>query len=91
MRIKGSLATGALLAMGIALIPSTAVSAENVVPASACKVSEDFELAKNPFCVGVVLDDILQSLYRNLRTSEVQQVVFTSTPLLALGPRRDGQ
>jgi hypothetical protein len=38
MRIKGSLATGALLAMGIALIPSTALSAENVVPASACKV-----------------------------------------------------
>ena len=38
MRIKGSLATGALIALGIALIPITPAAAENVIPSSACKV-----------------------------------------------------
>jgi hypothetical protein len=38
MRIKGSLARGVLVALGLALIPSTAVSAENVTPTGACKV-----------------------------------------------------
>jgi hypothetical protein len=38
MRIKGSAATGFLLALTITLIPNTAVSAENVTPGGACKV-----------------------------------------------------
>ena len=38
MRIKRSLAKGVLLALGIALIPFTAVAAENVAPSGACKV-----------------------------------------------------
>jgi len=38
MRIKGSIARGVLVALGLALIPSTAVSAENVTPTGACKV-----------------------------------------------------
>jgi hypothetical protein len=38
MRIKGSLARGVLLAMGIALIPITAEAAQNVTPSAACKV-----------------------------------------------------
>ena len=38
MSIKGSLARGVLLALGIALIPVTAGAAENVTPSSACKV-----------------------------------------------------
>jgi len=38
MRIKGSLARGVLLALGIALIPVTAGAAENVTPSGACKV-----------------------------------------------------
>jgi hypothetical protein len=38
MRIKGSLATGVLIALGIALIPITPAVAENVIPSSACKV-----------------------------------------------------
>ena len=38
MRIKGSLARGILLALGIALIPITAGAAENVTPSAACKV-----------------------------------------------------
>jgi hypothetical protein len=38
MRIKRSLAKGVLLALGIALIPFTAVAAENVTPSGACKV-----------------------------------------------------
>ena len=38
MRIKGSCVKGVLIALGIALIPLTAVAAENVAPASACKV-----------------------------------------------------
>ena len=38
MRIKGSLARGVLLALGIALIPITAGAAENVTPSGACKV-----------------------------------------------------
>jgi hypothetical protein len=38
VRIKGSAATGFLLALTITLIPNTAVSAENVTPGSACKV-----------------------------------------------------
>jgi hypothetical protein len=38
MRIKGSLANGVLLAMGIALIPITADAAQNVTPSTACKV-----------------------------------------------------
>ena len=38
MPIKGSLARGVLLAMGIALIPITAAAAENVTPSTACKV-----------------------------------------------------
>ena len=38
MRIKGSLARGVLLALGIALIPVTAGAAENVTPSAACKV-----------------------------------------------------
>ena len=38
MRIKGSLAKGVLLALGIALIPITAAAAENVTPSTACKV-----------------------------------------------------
>jgi len=38
MRIKGSLATGVLIALGIALIPITPAAAENVIPLSACKV-----------------------------------------------------
>jgi hypothetical protein len=38
MRIKVSLAKGALLALGIALIPINPAAAENVIPSSACKV-----------------------------------------------------
>ena len=38
MRIKGSLARGVLLALGIALIPVTAEAAQNVTPSTACKV-----------------------------------------------------
>ena len=38
MRIKGSLAKSVLFAFGLALIPTTAVSAENVTPTGACKV-----------------------------------------------------
>ena len=38
MRIKGSLARGVLLAMGIALIPVTAEAAQNATPSTACKV-----------------------------------------------------
>jgi hypothetical protein len=38
MSIKGSLARGVLLALGIALIPVTAGAAENVTPSAACKV-----------------------------------------------------
>ena len=38
MKIKGSLARGVLLAMGIALIPITAEAAQNVTPSTACKV-----------------------------------------------------
>ena len=38
MPIKGSLAKGVLLALGIALIPITAGAAENVTPSAACKV-----------------------------------------------------
>ncbi len=38
MRSKGSLATGVLIALGIALIPITPAAAENVIPSSACKV-----------------------------------------------------
>jgi len=38
MQIKGSLARGVLLAMGIALIPITAEAAQNVTPSAACKV-----------------------------------------------------
>jgi hypothetical protein len=38
MQIKGSLAKGVLLAMGIALIPITADAAQNVTPSAACKV-----------------------------------------------------
>jgi hypothetical protein len=38
MRTKGSLATGVLIALGIALIPITPAAAENVIPSSACKV-----------------------------------------------------
>ena len=38
MRIKGSLATGVLIALGIALIPINPAAAENVIPSSACKV-----------------------------------------------------
>ena len=38
MRIKGSLANGVLLALGIALIPITADAAQNVSPSTACKV-----------------------------------------------------
>jgi hypothetical protein len=38
MQIKGSCVKGVLVAVGIALIPMTAVAAENVAPASACKV-----------------------------------------------------
>ena len=38
MSIKGILARGVLLALGIALIPVTAGAAENVTPSGACKV-----------------------------------------------------
>ena len=38
MRIKGSLATGVLIALATALTPVNAVAAENVIPSSACKV-----------------------------------------------------
>ena len=38
MRIKGSLAGGVLLALGIALIPITADAAQNITPSTACKV-----------------------------------------------------
>ena len=38
MRIKGSLARGVLLALGLALFPTTAFAAETVIPSSACKV-----------------------------------------------------
>ena len=38
MSIKGSLAKGVLIALGIALIPITAGAAENVTPSAACKV-----------------------------------------------------
>ena len=38
MRIKGSLARGVLIALGIALLPITAEAAQNVAPSTACKV-----------------------------------------------------
>jgi len=38
MRIKGSLATGVLIALATALTPVNAAAAENVIPSSACKV-----------------------------------------------------
>jgi len=38
MRIKGSLARGVLLAMGIALIPNSAHAAQDITPSTACKV-----------------------------------------------------
>ena len=38
MRIKGSLAGGVLIALGIALLPITAEAAQNVAPSTACKV-----------------------------------------------------
>jgi hypothetical protein len=38
MRIKGSLARGVLLALGIALIPISAEAAQNVTASTACKV-----------------------------------------------------
>ena len=38
MRINGSLARGALIALGIALLPITAEAAQNVAPSTACKV-----------------------------------------------------
>ena len=38
MRIKGSLATGVLIALATALTPVNAAAAENVIPLSACKV-----------------------------------------------------
>ena len=38
MRIKGSLAKGLLIALAIALIPVTAVSAQKITPGSTCKV-----------------------------------------------------
>ena len=38
MRIKVSLATGVLVALGVALIPVNAVAAEDVIPSGACKV-----------------------------------------------------
>lgn len=38
MRIKGITAAVVLLALSIVLIPTTAVSAENVTPTGACKV-----------------------------------------------------
>jgi hypothetical protein len=38
MSIKGSLAKGVLIALGIALIPITAGAAETVTPSASCKV-----------------------------------------------------
>jgi len=38
MQIKGSLARGVLLAMGIALIPNSAHAAQDITPSTACKV-----------------------------------------------------
>ena len=38
MQIKGSLARGVLIALGIALLPITAEAAQNVAPSTACKV-----------------------------------------------------
>ena len=38
MGIKGSLARGVLIALGIALLPITAEAAQNVAPSTACKV-----------------------------------------------------
>jgi hypothetical protein len=38
MRIRGSLAKGALIALAVVLIPVTAVSAQKITPGSACKV-----------------------------------------------------
>jgi len=38
MRIRGSLAKGALIALAVVLIPVTAVSAQKITPGSTCKV-----------------------------------------------------
>jgi len=38
MQIKGSLARGVLLAMGIAFIPNSAHAAQDITPSTACKV-----------------------------------------------------
>ena len=38
MRIKGSLARGVLIALGLALLPITADAAQKVAPSTACKV-----------------------------------------------------
>ena len=38
MRIKGSLARGVLIALGIVMLPITAEAAQNVAPSTACKV-----------------------------------------------------
>ena len=95
MRIKGSLATGALLAMGIALIPSTAVSAENVAPATACKVLNQKVVQQNKTytCIksgkkllwnkGVAFVKPTQTATQTPTTTSEQAVTTTSTPTSA--------
>ena len=47
MRIKRVLAKGVLIALGIALIPNSAVATENVTPGSACKVLNQKIVSQN--------------------------------------------
>ena len=47
MRIKEILATGALLALGITLVPGTAGAVENVIPMGACKVLNQKVVVQN--------------------------------------------
>ena len=47
MRIKGSLVTGAFLALSLALIPNNAVAAQKLTPGSPCKVLNQKVISQN--------------------------------------------
>lgn len=47
MRTKGSLVTGAFLALSLALIPNSAVAAQKLTPGSPCKVLNQKVVSQN--------------------------------------------
>ena len=47
MRFKGSLVTGAFLALSLALIPNNAVAAQKLTPGSPCKVLNQKVVSQN--------------------------------------------